>query len=109
MSFSQAEIEEAKRLCGDREERQLAFTRRLIELMGVWRYCDNRACRRTHTCRDARLCAARYGNAIAEWQRTVLGPYLRQRYPSVSWGAAASVLEPQFEAALAAERARGTK
>jgi hypothetical protein len=109
MAFSQAEIEEAKRLCGAREERQLAFTRRLIALMGLWRHCDNRACRRTRTCRDSVLCAARYGSAIAEWQRTVLGPYLRQRYPSVSWGAPASVMEPQLEAALAAERARDSK
>jgi hypothetical protein len=108
MPFSQAEIEEANRHCETMEERKHAFTRRLIELMGLWRHCDKRACLRGRTCSDPRLCAERYRNAIEEWQRTVLAPYLRKRYPTVSWGAPLAVTEPQLEAALGAERARGS-
>jgi hypothetical protein len=106
MAFAQNEIDEYERRRRAREESELSFTRRLLEVMGLWRRCENRACRRLRACSDPRLCATRYADAILEWKRTVLAPHLRTRYPSVSWGAPAAVVEPQIEAALAAERPR---
>jgi hypothetical protein len=51
-------------------------------------------------------CATRYADEIFQWKRTVWAPYLRQQFPTVSWGGPAEAVEAQIEAAVAAERAR---
>ena len=107
MTFSQKEIEEYERRRRAKEEGELSFARRLIDGLGMWRDCENRACRRLQRCSDAPGCATRYADEIFQWKRTVWAPYLRQQFPTVSWGGPADVVESQIEAALAAERARG--
>jgi hypothetical protein len=106
MIFSQKEFDEYERRRRAKEESDLSFARRLLELLGMWRDCENRACRRMQRCSDARRCATRYADEIFQWKRTVWAPYLRQRFPTVSFGGPADVVEAQIEAALAAERAR---
>jgi len=91
------------------EESELSFVRTLVNFVRAWRYCEERACRRGRTCTDARACKTRYADAILEWQRRVYLPYVRERYPTVQWGAPAGVAQPQFEAALAAEEDEKSK
>lgn len=88
------------------EESELSFVRTLVNFVRAWRYCEERACRRGRTCADARVCKTRYADAILEWQRRVYLPYVRERYPTVQWGAPAGVVQPQFEAALAPKRTK---
>ena len=106
MTFTQKEIDEYERHRRAKEEAELSFARRLIDGLRLWRDCENRACRRIQRCSEPRQCATRYADEIFQWKRTVWAPYLRQRYPTVSWGGPADVVEQQLAAALAAERAR---
>jgi hypothetical protein len=91
------------------EESELSFVRKLVNFVRMWRHCENRACRRRRTCTDARACQTKHADAILEWQRTVYIPYLRERFPTVQWGAPAGVMQPQLEAALAAEEEENAK
>lgn len=93
--------EEARRR---EKEAELSFTKKLVDAVRAWRHCENRACRRGRGCADARACNEKHADAILEWQRRVYVPYLRERYPTVQWGAPAGVVEPQYQAALEAER-----
>jgi len=105
MTFTQKEIEEYESHRRAKEEAELEFARRLIDGLRLWKECENRACRRMQRCSEPRRCARHYADEIFQWKRTVWAPYLRQQYPTVSWGGPADLVEQQLAAALAAERA----
>jgi len=87
----------------EQEQLELGVTRKIVDFVGVWHGCENRACRRKQGCTDPRACGERYKEEILRIQREYLGPALRERYPTVQFGAPASVVEAQLEAARAAE------
>ena len=86
------------------EEAELSLVRDLVDFAGMWKSCENRACRRAQGCNDPRACRKKHADGILWWKRNVRVPYLRKRYPTVQWGAPAGVVEPQYQAALEAER-----
>jgi hypothetical protein len=104
MAFSPQQIadyEEAKRR---EEEGELRQVEMIVGFARTWTRCERKACRRKQRCADLRLCAKRYEKPILEWQREVLVPYLRERYPMVKWGAPAGEISGQFAAAREAEK-----
>lgn len=87
----------------EEEQARLGFVRKLMDFAGMWQSCENRACRRRQGCADPNACGERHREAILRVGRECIAPALRKRYPTVQWGAPASVVEAQWEAALAAE------
>lgn len=106
MPFSAAEIEAAAQHRQKQEEAERDLVRRLIDAVGLWQHCEHRQCRRMQRCVETATCQKKYADDIRWWQREQLVPYLRKRYPTVQWGAPASIVEVQIEAALAAEEER---
>ena len=87
----------------EREEAERDFVRSLIEAVKFWQYCEHRICRRMRRCVETQTCQTKYADDIRWYKRTQILPYLRERYPTVRWGATEGI-GPQLEAALAAER-----
>lgn len=90
--------------CSRREEAWHSLIRQIIDLGGTWQCCENRRCRRLQGCADPDACYRKHFEEIIAFIREVINPYLRERYPTVQWGAPASIVEVQWEAAIAAER-----
>ena len=103
MPFTAAQIEEGERYQREYEESQRDLVRWLIESVKLWQHCEHRECRRMQRCVETQTCQKKYADDIIWWKREHLLPHLRERYPTVQWGAPASVVELQVEAALAAE------
>lgn len=87
----------------EQEQVRLGFVRKLMDCVRMWQVCENRACRRKQGCADPGACSKRHDEDILRFQREYIVPWLRERYPTVQFGAPASVVEAQWEAALAAE------
>lgn len=81
-----------------------SLDRALIDATRHWQECDMRRCRRAQCCAIPEMpCRKKNEAALLWWKRRKYIPYLRARYPTVQWGAPAGTMEPQLEAALAAE------
>lgn len=97
-------IEEFNQMMRERDEDGLALVRKLVDFARMWRFCEQRRCRRARRCLDGRACEEKHRADILRFRRRQMNPYLRRRYPNVQWGAPARVVEAQFQAALAAEK-----
>jgi len=86
------------------ENAELAFVREFVRMMGLWRHCGWRQCRRARRCKVARVCRETHLASMQAWARKRLLPHLRKRYPTVQWGHPDSVLERLYDEALAAEQ-----
>ena len=109
-AFTAKEIQAAEEAERAREEDELALVRWLVEFGALWTTCADRECRRIRGCADARACRETHAEGILWWKREVMLPWVRERYPTVQWGAPAGVVELQLKAALEAEaeaQARG--
>jgi hypothetical protein len=104
MTVSRERAEAYERWQQRREESELSLIGMLVEVGKLWSRCDRKACRRGRCCTDVRHCRERYDKQIVAWRRETLVPYMRERYPTVKWGAGAGIVETQLEAALEAEK-----
>ena len=104
MAFSPQEIQALEEWRRRDEEARLAQVAMVVNFARTWARCDRKECRRERGCADLNHCDTRYEKEILAWQREVLVPYLRERYPTVRWGAPASIAQVQLEAALEAEK-----
>lgn len=100
---SDDQMRAAQEYIQDQERIRLGLVRKIVNFVGVWQVCENRACRRGRGCADPHACGERYKEEILRFERETIVPWLREQYPTVQWGAPASVVEAQFEAACAAE------
>ncbi|MCC6948579.1 MAG: hypothetical protein IT539_12495 [Bradyrhizobiaceae bacterium] len=94
-------IEERQR---QEEETRLGIIRKIVDQVGTWKECENRACRRVQGCADPRACQEKHWEGIRAVFQQEIFPALARRYPTVQWGAPAGATEGQLEAAIEAER-----
>jgi len=109
MPTTAAQRDAPKRAAPSEESANRQMVRALIDAVGFWQQCEHRQCRRMQSCVQTRTCETKYADDILWWKREHLLPYLRAQYPTVQWGAPASIVESQIKAARAAEadQARG--
>jgi hypothetical protein len=103
-AFTEEQIRAHEQYMREQEEAELWFVRILVDSVDMWQHCEKRTCRRERGCRVPRFCQRKYEADILWWKRTVLVPYLRERYPTVQWGGPPDIVARQHEAALAAEK-----
>jgi hypothetical protein len=103
MPFTPEEIEKAKPYHERLEEFERDLARDLTNLLRLWEQCEHRICRRVRSCVKTATCQTKYAKNILWWKRTQFAPYVLKRYPMVQWGAPASIVHVQLEAARAAE------
>jgi hypothetical protein len=101
--MTQEEIAEAEEEERQIEEAERDLVRSLIESVKFWQHCEHRVCRRMRRCVETQTCQTRYAGDIRWYKRTRILPYLRERYPTVRWGAPEGIGQ-QLEAARAAEQ-----
>jgi len=104
MAVSQKRIEARGQKTQQREDTAPSDVRLILEVTQTWAGCDLKACRRTRRCADWRRCERVHAQTIQAWRQQVIVPYLRERYPSVQWGAPASIMDVQIEAAQEVEK-----